>query len=368
MTRPNVAFFGSSLLSSYWNGAATYYRGIIRALHARGWSVTFYEPDAYDRQSHLDISPPAWARVVVYDPARADDVLALVADAARDADVLVKASGIGVHDEVLEAAMPQLSRPGALCIYWDVDAPATLERMQDDEHDPLRLALPGYDLVLTYGGGRPVVEAYRALGARDCVPVYNGLDPETHHPETPDPRLAAHLAFLANRLPDREARVDEFFLHPAALLPAHTFLLGGSGWHDRDIPANVRRLGHVRTQDHNVFNCSATAVLNVNRSSMARFGHSPATRVFEAAGAGACLITDAFEGVEAFLEPDREVLVTASGDDVAACVASLTPERARAIGAAARARVLAEHTYEHRADLVEQAVGIASPGRGVRSC
>jgi spore maturation protein CgeB len=366
MSRPTVAFFGSSLLSSYWNGAATYYRGIIRALHARGWSVTFYEPDAYDRQAHVDLAPPPWARVVVYDPAREQDVLDLVADAAQRADIVVKASGVGVHDEAIEAALPQLCPQGRLCLFWDVDAPATLERMQQDPDDHFRLALPRYDLVLTYGGGAPVVDAYTALGARGCVPVYNALDPLTHHPVAPEPRFAADLAFLGNRLPDREARVDEFFVRAAAALPRRRFLLGGNGWHDRELPPNVHRLGHVSTNDHNALNCSATAVLNINRASMARFGHSPATRVFEAAGAGACLITDAFEGIDAFLEPDREVLVATSGDDVADHVARLTPERAHRIGAAARARVLSAHTYDHRADLVEQTLGVGAPG--ARAC
>jgi spore maturation protein CgeB len=134
------------------------------------------------------------------------------------------------------------------------------------------------------------------------------------------------------------------------------------------MPANVRRLGHVPTEDHNALNCSATAVLNINRASMARVGHSPATRVFEAAGAGACVITDAFDGIETFLEPGREILVAHSGEDVAAHVASLTPDRARAIGAAALARALATHTYDHRADLVEQTLGVASTARGARAC
>jgi len=359
MPRPSVAFFGSSLLSSYWNGAATYYRGIIRALHGRGWTVTFYEPDAYERQQHVDMEPPDWARVVVYDPADVQAVLDLVATAARRADIVVKASGIGVHDEVLEASMPHLCPEGRVCVYWDVDAPATLERMQQNENDHLRSALPRYDVVLTYGGGAPVVDAYRALGARDCVPIYNALDPTTHFPVAAEGRFTADLTFLGNRLPDREARVDEFFLRAAAALPSHRFLLGGSGWFDRDVPMNVHRIGHVSTRDHNALNCSATAVLNINRASMARFGHSPATRVFEAAGAGACLITDAFEGVEAFLEPDREILVADSGDAVAAHVSSLTPERAAAIGQAARTRMLAAHTYDHRAELVEDTLGVA---------
>jgi spore maturation protein CgeB len=125
------------------------------------------------------------------------------------------------------------------------------------------------------------------------------------------------------------------------------------------MPPNVRSLGHVFTRDHNALNCTAKAVLNVNRDSMARFGFSPATRVFEAAGAGACVITDSFVGVETFFEPGKEILVARSGDEVAAILASISLERARAIGAAALRRVLAHHTYRSRAVLVEQALGIA---------
>jgi len=116
----------------------------------------------------------------------------------------------------------------------------------------------------------------------------------------------------------------------------------------------VRVTGHVYTRDHNAFNASTRAVLNVNRDSMARFGHSPATRVFEAAGAGACLVTDAFVGVESFFTPEREILVARDGAQVAALLAGLTPGRARAIGEAARRRALAEHTYDRRAGRVEE--------------
>src|SRR5690606_4872484 len=137
-----------------------------------------------------------------------------------------------------------------------------------------------------------------------------------------------------------------FFLEPAARLPAARFVLGGNGWADKPMPANVRYLGHVYTRDHNAFNCTPRAVLNISRDSMAACGFSPATRVFEAAGAGACLITDAWEGIERFLEPEQEVLVARSGDEVAAHLAALSRARAREIGARARARMLAEHTYD----------------------
>lgn len=348
----NVAFFASSLVSAYWNGAATYYRGIVRALAGRGHRVAFFEPDAYQRQQHRDIDDPEWAEVVVYPPTEAGVRQALAQ--AHGADLVVKASGVGVCDELLEEEVLHLQRRGTLVVFWDVDAPATLDRVEGDPADPFRALVPRYDLVLTYGGGDPVVQAYERLGARECVPIYNALDPATHHPVPPNPAFAGDLAFLGNRLPDREARVEELFLKPAAALPGRRFLLGGNGWRGKPLPANVRYLGHVYTRDHNALNCSALAVLNISRESMARYGFSPATRVFEAAGAGACIVTDRWLGIDQFLEPGREVLVADSGDDVAALLDGLTRERARAIGLAALQRVLAEHTYAHRAAQVEE--------------
>jgi spore maturation protein CgeB len=347
----NIAFFGSSLVSAYWNGAATYYRGLIRALNDRGHRVTFYEPDAYDRQKNRDIPDPEWARVVVYDNDK--DAMARAVQQARGADVIVKASGVGVFDRELEAAVLDLKKPSNVVIFWDVDAPATLDRVHNDPGDPFTPLIPRYDAVLTYGGGNPVVRAYEMLGCKQCVPIYNALDPSTHHPVEPNQRFEADLGFLGNRLPDREARVEEFFLKAAAQLPERLFMLGGSGWQDKAMPRNVKYVGHVYTADHNAFNCTPLAVLNVNRESMARYGFSPATRVFEAAGAGACIVTDHFVGVELFLEPGKEILTAQTGDEVAEHVRSLTPERARAIGRAAMRQVLAHHTYAHRAADVE---------------
>jgi spore maturation protein CgeB len=241
-----------------------------------------------------------------------------------------------------------------LVAFLDVDAPATLDRIQQDPEDLFRQLIPEYDFILTCGGGRPVVDAYLAAGAAECVPIYNALDPRTHFPAPPDERFAADLGFLGKRTPDREGRVEEFFLRAAAKLPDRKFLLGGGGWQDKPLPANVNYLGHVHPREHNAFNCTPRAVLNVSHDRMARYGFSPATRVFEAAGAGACLITDRWEGIELFLEPGREILVAANADEVAEHLRQLTPERAKALGEAAYRRVLAKHTYAHRAEQLEQ--------------
>ena len=346
-----IAFYGSSLVSAYWNGAATYYRGLLRALAAKGYDITFYEPDVFDRQKNRDIDPPEWCRVVVYE-GTVDALNAVTAEAA-EADIVVKASGVGFEDDRLLERVLQNARPTALKIFWDVDAPATLADLRAAPDHPLRKALIDIDLVLTYGGGEPVVNAYRSMGAAICVPIYNALDPETHHPAPQDPRFSADLGFLGNRLPDREARVEQFFFEPAAQLPGQTFLLGGSGCEGKPKSSSVKYIGHVSTRDHNAFNVTPKAVLNISRASMAENGFSPATRVFEAAGAGACLITDHWEGIDLFLKPEEEILVARDGRDVADILSGLTQERAKTIGERALARVLADHTYAHRAEEVD---------------
>lgn len=353
MPKPlQIAFFGSSLLSAYWNGAATYYRGIIRALARLGHQITFYEPDAYQRQQYRDIPEPEWAKVVVY-PNSLEAALKEVRE-ARKADIIIKASGVGVFDEILETAVLEQRTHSNAVIFWDVDAPATLSRMLENEADPFRKKVPLYDLILTYGGGEPVKAGYKQFRARQCVPIYNALDEETHFPSQKATQFECTLSFLGNRLPDREARVEEFLFRTARLLPEGDFLLGGNGWQQEELPANVRYLGHVKTDQHNAFNSSPLAVLNISRARMAEYGYSPATRVFEAAGAAACIITDHWEGVAQFFEPGREILIASDGAEVVEQLRALTPKEAQQIGTAAFRRVRAEHTYSQRVQEVER--------------
>lgn len=345
------AFYGSSLVSAYWNGAATYYRGLIRALANRGHRITFYEPDAFERQKHRDLDKPEWAKVHVYANNRRSMEEAL--ELGKTADVIVKCSGVGVFDAELEDGVLSLKRPENLVVFWDVDAPATLDRLAANPGDPFARLVPRYDGIFTYGGGDPVVAKYLSFGAKRCTPIYNALDRSTHFPVKADSKFEGSLGFLGNRLPDREKRVENFFLHAVSRMPADAFVLGGNGWGDKSMPRNLRYVGHVYTHEHNAFNSSLKAVLNLSRESMASYGFSPATRVFEAAGAGACIITDAWRGIELFLEPEKEVLVAENGERIVEHLSRLDAQRAREIGAAAYKRICAEHTYEHRAAQVE---------------
>jgi spore maturation protein CgeB len=346
-----IFVFGSSLTSCYWNGAATYYRGIYKNLSRLGHEVTFAEPDIYNRQQNRDCSEIDYATVRVYETPRE---LHKMLSEACDSDLIIKHSGVGADDGLLEAEVLRCGSDASRVAFWDVDAPATLARVGQNRRDPFRELIPKYDFVFTYGGGDPVVEQYTALGAQNCIPIYNALDPDTHHPVAPDQKFECDLAFVGNRLPDREARVEQFFLAAAERAPEFNFLLGGEGWGSRSLPANVRWIGHVGTGLHNVINCSARMVLNINRELMARTGFSPPTRVFEAAGAAACLITDAWTGVEHFFEPGREILVAHGADEIVSYLREISPADAHGIGSAMHRRALRDHVYESRAKLVDK--------------
>jgi spore maturation protein CgeB len=341
-----IFVFGSSITSSYWNGAATYYRGIYKQLSALGHHVTFGEPDAYGRQQNRDTGDFSYVSSIVYKDA--GEIFALLQQAAQY-DLIIKHSGVGVFDELLEEKVLACRSAGASVAFWDVDAPATLARVEANPADAFRNLIPEYDLIFAYGGGAPVVEHYRRLGAMNCYPIYNALDPETHYPVPPDPAFACDLLFVGHRLPDRERRVEEFFFRAAELASDYKFALGGEGWGGKRLPNNVRWIGHVGTGDHNRMNCSARMVLNINRDSMAGVGFSPPTRVFEAAGAGACLITDRWAGIETFFVPDEEILVAGSAEEIVIYLRSVTRARAREISSNMRQRALRDHTYELRA-------------------
>jgi spore maturation protein CgeB len=345
-----IFVFGSSITSSYWNGAATYYRGIYKQLHGLGHLVTFAEPDAYGRQQNRDSGDFSYISTIVYK--NAEEIPALLRQAA-ECELVIKHSGVGVFDELLEQKVLECRSGNTRVAFWDVDAPATLARVEASPEDAFRPLIRQYDFVFTYGGGSPIIDHYQRLGAANCHPIYNALDPDTHHPVPPDPALACDLLFVGHRLPDRERRVQDFFFRAAELAPDYQFALGGEGWGNHKLPANVRWVGHVGTGDHNRVNCSARMVLNINRDSMAGVGFSPPTRVFEAAGAAACLITDRWAGIEQFFEPEREILVAANAEEIVSCLRHTPPAKAREVGHNMRARALREHTYALRAREVD---------------
>jgi spore maturation protein CgeB len=333
-----IAFFGCPLAFSDRNGATAYFRGVLRALAGRGHAITVFTP--HERRARRDLADRGWAKLVAYAP----DERRKAIRRARHADVVVNASRPGETD--LDEIVLEVD--GGLKVFWDVDAAATPRAMTEY----VQALLPSYDLVLVRGGGERVRDAYCGAGARDCLPVYDAFDREEHRPVRPLARYDADLTLVADRQPDLEPQVAEFLFSPARRLPEHDFLLAGAGWDD--VPGNVTCIHHVPAEDRDAVLCSALAVLAVTSAEAAAVGWSPPSSVLDAAGVGACVITNAWEGVEEFLEPGVEVLVAREGAEVAQHLLELTPMRARAIGAAAREHILESHTYDERAAEVER--------------
>ena len=341
-----VFVFGSSLTSSYWNGTANYYRGIYKNLADFGFRITFAQPDTYPWQEHRDEGSYEYAEVIVYD---SPYDLKAVLGRACEADLVIKHSCAGTEDALLDQCVLECKSANTQVAYWDIDAPSTLAALKANVFHPWRALIPEYDYVFTNGGGPQLIKHYENLGARSCHPICNALDSTTHYPLPPDPKLACDLLFVGDNFPERELQVDQLFLAAAELAPEFRFALAGEGWERKALPKNVRRLGRVSDSAQNALNCSARLVLNLTPKSMARAGFSPPTGIFEAAGAGACVISDPWEGIETFFEPGCEILVARDASEVADLVRTVDAALAREIGGAMRRRANSEHTYASRA-------------------
>jgi hypothetical protein len=345
-----IAFYGSSLLSSYWNGAATYYRGLLRSWRG-GHEVTFYEPDAFDRQQHRDIDPPDWARW--WSIPRPRRRCATVMAEAAAADVVVKASGVGVFDDALiEGVMAPRGRTPSGSSGTSTRPP----RWPRSRGCPtIRCAAPCRARLCADLWRRPAGRRrLRGLWAHGAaVPIYNALDPGDTSPGAARCALRRRPGLPRQPAAGPRGRVEQFFLEPAARLPDRRFLIGGNGWDDKAMPPNVRRIGHVytarpqrlqrfapggaehRPRQHG----QTTASRRPRGSSRRRRRRLPDHR--------------RLGGLELFLTEGEEVLVARDGQDVAEHLAALTPERARGSAKPPAARVLAEHTYARRAAEVD---------------
>jgi len=344
--------FGSSIDSCYRDSGAAYYRGCYKYLARRGHEVVFAEPDAYGRRKRRDSSGVSYVESLMYRPGRGIDAMLR---RALLADVVIKHSGLGVDDELLEQRVLECCRQSVL-IFWDADPSATIIRMKANPRDPFLRAVPRYDAVFTYGGGPESSSDYLKIGARSCYSIHHGVDSETHYPVEPDPGLKCDLAFLGNRSPERESRVDELFFKAAKLAPEKDFLLGGEGWEGKEAPMNVRWIGHVPASEHNRINCSAGMVINISRSSIAERGYAPPNRIFEAAGAAACMLSDEWPGLKEFFDPGREIFVVRSAEDVAAALRSFDRSMRWRAGTAFFAAAMQRHTYGIRARQAEEAI------------
>lgn len=345
-----LVIFGLTVSSSWGNGHATLWRGLQRALAQRGWQVVFFERDLPYYADNRDLDALPGGELVIYPDW--DHVEATARRHVREADVAMVTS---YCPDGIAAGALATSGTRALSVFYDLDTPVTLSRMRRGEQTSYigPGGLRDYDLVLSYTGGGALEELCSLAGARRVETLYGHVDPERHHPAAPAPQYRAHLSYIGTYAADRQERLERLFIEPAAARPDLRFVLAGAQYPEQfPWTDNIFFVRHLPPYEHPAFYASSRLTLNVTRSGMAAMGWCPSGRLFEAAACGAAIISDRWEGLDAFFEPGDEILVADSRQDVLDALALHEVDLKR-IGAAAHARVLAEHTSAHRAERLE---------------
>jgi spore maturation protein CgeB len=337
--------FGLTISSSWGNGHATLWRGLCKAL-APQHRIVFFERDVPYYAGARDFGEIPGGRLVLYPDW--EMVAATARDEARDADAVIFTS---YCPDALPAAQAVLDCARPLKIFYDLDTPVTLAALSSGSNVPYvgPRGLADFDLVFSYTGGAALTELQTRLGARAVAPLYGHVDPDMHRPTAAVPHYRCDLSYLGTYSADRQSALERLLLEPSRQRPAHRFLIGGAQYPD-DFPwsSNIYFVRHLPPSEHPAFFSSCRLTLNVTRAAMARMGWCPSGRLFEATACGAPVLSDYWNGLDAFFTPGAEILVARCPDDVVAALDRDDAQLAR-LARAGRERTLDQHTSKHRA-------------------
>ncbi|HEY0206674.1 MAG TPA: glycosyltransferase [Acetobacteraceae bacterium] len=353
-----IVILGLTITSSWGNGHATTYRGLVRGLARRGHQVLFLEWDKPWYADNRDMPAPPWGETRLY--SGLDELAGRWSGAIAAADLVVV--GSYVPDGAAVGALAQRLAGGTVAFY-DIDTPVTLAALETGACDYLTPELlRGFDLYLSFTGGPTLQYLEATLGARAARALYCSADPEVYRPD-PDTQPTLDLGYLGTYSRDRQPTVDVLLCQPAQAWPEGRFAVAGPlypaeiAW-----PANVERVEHLAPDRHRAFYAGQRFTLNVTRADMIQRGYSPSVRLFEAACCGVPIISDWWAGLDAFFKPDEEILIARDAGEVLRVLRSMPEARRREVADAARARVLGAHTGDHRAAELEAYAAEAAQG------
>jgi spore maturation protein CgeB len=346
--RLRIVIIGLTITSSWGNGHATTYRGLVRELVRRGHDVLFLEHDMPWYYSNRDMPRPPFGRTELY--ASVDDLKARFAGEVGRAEFVIVGSyvwqGVDVGRWVTAHAQ-------GMTAFYDIDTPVTLAKLARGDHEYLSPDLiPLYDMYLSFTGGPTLRRLEREYGSPRALPLYCSVDPELYFPEPRERRW--HLGYLGTYSDDRQPPLERLMLDAARRWEKGRFVVAGPQYPDSIVwPTNVERINHLPPAEHRAFYNEQAYTLNITRADMIRAGYSPSVRLFEAAACGVPIISDWWDGLDTLLAPGEQILVARSADDTLRYLRETSEAQRRAIGDAARRRVLSQHTAAHRAAELE---------------
>jgi spore maturation protein CgeB len=344
-----IVILGLSITSSWGNGHATTYRGLVRAIAERGHDILFVERNLPWYADNRDYPKSPHCRIGLYKSL--EQLQTRFTKSVRDADLVIVGSyvpdGVKVGEWVIENAR-------GLTAFYDIDTPVTLAKLQRDGCDYLsRDLIPQYQLYLSFTGGPTLDVIASQFGSPMARPLYCSVDPHSYFPERQKTKWA--LGYLGTYSDDRQPALQALMLDAATKAPAENFIVAGAQYPKKiRWPKNVARVTHLPPNKHRAFYNRQRFTLNITREDMKKAGYSPSVRLFEAAACGTPIISDYWPGLETLFEPDQEILVSNSADDTLRFLRDISAEKRATIVERARCRILAEHTSSHRAAELER--------------
>lgn len=347
----NIVFLGLSITSSWGNGHATTYRGLVRELARRGHDVLFLERDVPWYAANRDMPRPPYGRTELY--GSLEELKDRFAGEVRTADLVVVGSYV---PEGIAVGAWAIGTARGIPAFYDIDTPVTMARVQRGDCEYLTSELiPRYRLYLSFTGGPVLRLLERRYGSPAARVLYCSVDPEQYHPEPRPPRW--DLGYIGTYSEDRQGQLDCLMLEPARRWSGGAFVVAGPLYPESiEWPPNVERIAHLPPGAHREFYASQRVTLNVTRADMRAAGYSPSVRLFEAAACGTPIVSDYWKGLESVFEIEREILVAHSPDDTLRLLRATRNGNLDDIAARARERVLKEHTAARRAAQLESYV------------
>lgn len=338
-----IIVFGLSITSSWGNGHAATYRGLLKALAALGNQITFFERDVPLYRENRDLSKVDYCRIELYKELR---------DLPRYTGLVANADLIIVGSYVPEGAVVAewiTSTARGVTAFYDIDTPVTLAGLANGRIDYLTPNLiPRFNLYLSFTGGPALDLLERRYGSPCARALYCTADADLYAPVELENDFS--LGYLGTYSDDRQPALDRLLIQPARVLKSERFVIAGAQYPPGlRFPKNVTRIAHALPAEHPSLYARQRFTLNITRANMIAAGYSPSVRLFEAAACGVPVISDRWIGIETFFSPDKEILIADAAEDVTTTIRDLAESKRRAVGAAARRRFLAEHRPAHRA-------------------